>query len=114
MGPYIQKMVDALEPLFALPLLLGLWSGRALLRRWDQAVMVAFCGLCLAAVAGFWYLVHDIQGRYFFPIVLVSVGYAALGALQWAELLQHAVVRMFPAHQPRLAWSLFGVLVAIA
>lgn len=112
--PFIQKMVDALELLFAIPLLLGLWTGRTLLKRPDRWTMVVYCGVSLAAVAAFWYLVHDIQGRYFYPIVLVSTGYAALGVFRLAELLHAAAERCVGALNPRLAWSTLALLATIA
>jgi hypothetical protein len=111
-APYVLKMVDALEPMYLVPLLLGLWTGRRLLRRADQQIMLAFCATCFAAVGAFWYLVHDIQGRYFFPIVLVSSNYAALGVCRLSELVSLVGGRWLPASNRRYEWATVVVLSA--
>ncbi len=100
---YVIKLVDAMSPLHGLLTLLGLWSWRRTLMRPDQLVMVGYCLVCLIAVALFWLLIHDIQGRYFFPIVLISVPYTAGGIVTLGGALMSWTGYLWPSYKPRVA-----------
>jgi hypothetical protein len=76
--------------------------------------MLAFCLVCLAGVAAFWLVVHDIQGRYFFPIVLTSVNYAALGVFTIGGTVSRLLKRLAPRRAPRLAIANLWMLANIA
>lgn len=111
---YVDKLIDALDPLYALLIVIGLGAWRRTLLRADQMAMLAFCLVCLAGVAVFWLLVHDIQGRYFFPILLVAVNYAALGVFTVGGALVRLIQRVAPRHTPRLAIANVAVLATVA
>ena len=76
---YLSKLLDAFNPLFGLLALLGLISQRRLLLRRDQRPTFYMCLLNLAAIALYLAKTHEVVGRYFFPVVLLSTAYAAMG-----------------------------------
>ena len=81
---YVRKMVDAFDPVFGVLTLIGLWQWRRVFLRRDQQSVFLFSLLCLAAIWLFWVQIHELIGRYFFPVVLLSTSYAALGLFSLA------------------------------
>jgi hypothetical protein len=90
---YLTRLIKAFDPLFGLFFLVGLAVARPAARRRQQ---IGYLALNLTLMLGIWtYLVRsqEINSRYFFPIVVTSVPYAAIGLLWLMEHL-HRIVPM--------------------
>jgi hypothetical protein len=97
---YVPALVKGLSPLFALPMLIGMWTRR---RTWARSDHQALFCTALVVMAAAW--VHAWSGRvscdrYYLPIVLMASPFAALGMLAisrrlllWSERL-HASPRL--------------------
>jgi hypothetical protein len=76
---YVQKLVDAFDPVFGLLSVVGMAVHWRLFGRLDQRPAFCMCLLHLLAIGLFLWKAHEVVGRYFFPVVLLSTPYAALG-----------------------------------
>jgi hypothetical protein len=111
---YVRKLVDAFGIASGLLALLGLARyGNVLIRR-DQLAVLCMSATTFAAIAAHQWWMGDVIGRYFFPILLVTLPYMALGLHDLAHRLAHLAKRVVPARfaQP-LAWTT-GLLLLIA
>lgn len=110
---YVRKLVDAVDPIFGLLLLAGLVRWKATAWRKDQVAMLVFNLASLGLVLVFWLLTQEIQGRYFFPVVLVTLPYMAGGVLGLAELVMRVLNRMRPAEPATLEWVHLALLAIV-
>ena len=111
---YVRKLVDAFGIACGLLALLGLARyGNVLIRR-DQVAVLCMSTTTFAAIAVQQWRMGDVIGRYFFPIILVTLPYIALGLHELANRLAYLARRVHPAgrNQP-LAWTA-GLLLLIA
>jgi hypothetical protein len=116
---YLRKQTDAFGVLGGSLAMLGLWLHRRTLARRDQVAVCLMSGVNFAAIAVHQWQSHDIIGRYFFPIVLVTMPYIALAVLELATFLSRRLARFELLARRRWATprgalvGLTGLLVAI-
>jgi hypothetical protein len=98
---YIRKLVDAFGVPAGLLALLGLASYRTVLMRRDQVAVLCMSLTTFAAIAAQQWRMGEVIGRYFFPIILVTLPYIALGL---HELAHRAAAALAPViNRPWLA-----------
>jgi 4-amino-4-deoxy-L-arabinose transferase-like glycosyltransferase len=97
---YVPALVKGLSPLFAVPMLIGMWTRR---RTWARSDHQALFWTAVVVMAAAW--IHAWSGRvscdrYYLPIVLMAAPFAVLGTLAvsrrlllWSERL-HAGPRL--------------------
>jgi hypothetical protein len=108
---YVRKLVDAFDPVFGLFTLIGLWSFRRAFLRCDQQVLFLMNLVFLAAIAVFLIKVHEVIGRYFFPVAILSASYAAAGFVATARAL--AGLRLLAAAKPKFTAVAASLLVLV-
>jgi hypothetical protein len=78
-GIYTPAMVKGLSPLFAVPMLIGLWGWRRVWSRRDHQTLFYTALLVLAAAWIHAWCGRESCDRYYLPIVLMASPFAALG-----------------------------------
>ena len=100
-GIYVPAMVKGLSPLFAVPMLIGLWGWRRVWARRDHQPLFYTALVVMAAAWIHAWCGRESCDRYYLPIVLMASPFAALGLLAicrrfllWSERFraQHAVL----------------------
>jgi hypothetical protein len=91
---YLDKLVDAFDPLLGALTFAGilLWP-RTFFRR-DQQSVFAMCMVSLSAIGMFAVQSHDVIARYFFAVVIVSLPYGGLALDALASALSRAAGRL--------------------
>jgi hypothetical protein len=110
---YVRKLVEAVDPFYGLLILIGLVRFRSIALRKDQLSIHAFNAATLGLVLAFWFLTQEIQGRYFFPLLLVALPYGAGGLLALAEVLTSLAARWKPTMPLKLAAVNTALLVVL-
>lgn len=110
---FLRAGASGLTPAFGLLMLGGMWPARRMWARDDQQ---ALCATSMAIVAGIWIHLWYAQGssnRYFLPVAILGMTYAALGLLALGRVL----TRLAASCGVRAGWEkriAFGLLVILA
>ena len=78
---YVPALVKGLSPLFAVPMLAGLWIWRRLWARHDHQPLFYTALVVMAAAWIHAWCAHESCDRYYLPIVLMAAPFAALGLM---------------------------------